>query len=59
MQLWKFKVGPEAGQLAIVLSTRQLETAAGTTRKMYKLLVAGKVVELSESALKELATALS
>ena len=56
MQLWRFHTGPQAGEMAVMLSTREMKTAGNVRPTMYELLLDGKVVELSESALKEIAT---
>ncbi len=56
MQLWRFHTGPQAGEMAVMLSIREMKTAGNVRHTMYELLLDGKVVELSEAALKEMAT---
>ena len=56
MQLWRFHTGPQAGEMAVMLSTREMKTAGNVRHMMYELLLDGKVIELSEAALKEMAT---
>jgi hypothetical protein len=41
--------------MAVILSIREMQTAGDVRHTMYELLLDGKVVELSESALKEIA----
>jgi hypothetical protein len=41
--------------MAVMLSTREMKTAGNVRHTMYELLLDGKVVELSELALKEIA----
>ena len=56
MQLWRFHTGPQAGEMAVILSVREMKTAGNGRHTMYELLLDGKVVELSEAALNEMAT---
>ena len=56
MQLWRFHTGPQAGEMAVILSIREMKTAGNGRHTMYELLLDGKVVELPEAALKEVAT---
>jgi hypothetical protein len=42
--------------MAVMLSIREMKTAGNVRHTMYELLLDGKVVELSEAALKEMAT---
>ena len=58
MQLWRFHTGPQAGEMAVILSVREMKTAGNVRHTMYELLLDGKVVELSEAALNEMATSI-
>ena len=56
MKLWKFHTGPRAGETAVLLSSRMIESAGGGLHMICELLVAGDVIEFPEAALKEVAT---
>jgi len=59
MQLWRFHTGPQAGEMAVILSICEMKTAGDVRHMMYELLLDGKVVELSEPALREIASPIS